>query len=516
VEAGSGGQVGPLGEAQELAMSQGYLVPNQDAYLRAKAEAARKARGLSGEERSPQTRANAPASFRTWTGINDTEVGPSDSTGAVGRTRYIEMVNSKFAIYSRTSDTPISQDSLNTLIGEASGDVFDPQVIWDPSTNRFYYVMDLVFSATDNRLAFGFSKTATPSSAADFCPYELTFGSEFPDYPKLGDLGGTSGLLLIGTNTFNPLTDPETYLGSDLYSVTKPLSGTSCPAASTFKVDQQLNVKTAGGNTAFTPVPANQTDNSGTGYVVARPRSLPASFLTIYKVIKNSTGGLTVTDTDNRTVTSYDVPANAPQPPLSSGATAQRLDTLDARITQAVSAFDPRLGRTGLWTQHTVFGGGGAKVRWYEIGPVPSSPLLLQTGVVSFSSTFAFNGAISPDRRVVSGSTSKFGDSMIMGFNTSSATSRPAVRMVSKIGANAQSSSVLIRGSSVSLDDFTCRDDDGFPTTCRWGDYAAATPDPASSSTGVHGQVWLTDQFVSSQGSSSSSGWGSHNWATRP
>ena len=28
--------------------------------------------------------------------------------------------------------------------------------------------------------------TATPSSASDFCQYAISFGSELPDYPKLG------------------------------------------------------------------------------------------------------------------------------------------------------------------------------------------------------------------------------------------------------------------------------------------------------------------------------------------
>ena len=77
--------------------------------------------------------------------------------------------------------------------------MFDPQIIWDPTTRRFYYVADDVYSAIDNRLAFGFSKTASPSSAADFCKYVIKFGPRFPDYPKLGD---TEDLLLIGANTF--------------------------------------------------------------------------------------------------------------------------------------------------------------------------------------------------------------------------------------------------------------------------------------------------------------------------
>jgi hypothetical protein len=40
----------------------------------------------------------APQKLRSWEGIRDPNVGPSDSTGAVGTSRYVELVNSKFAI----------------------------------------------------------------------------------------------------------------------------------------------------------------------------------------------------------------------------------------------------------------------------------------------------------------------------------------------------------------------------------------------------------------------------------
>ena len=188
VTAGQGGERGPLSPVQQTAISEGYVPTNPQAYERAKAKAAEKAKQRSAEEPSvPES--NAPASSRSWEGVFDTAVGPSDSTGAIGPTRYIELVNRKFAIYNRTSNTPISSGSLGSLVGSIAN-VFDPQVIWDPSTKRFYYVADNVFSSSDNRLSIGFSKTSSPNSAADFCKYEIRFGSRFPDYPKLGDFGG--------------------------------------------------------------------------------------------------------------------------------------------------------------------------------------------------------------------------------------------------------------------------------------------------------------------------------------
>jgi hypothetical protein len=508
VPAGQGGERGKLSRAQQTAIRKGYVPTNQQAFERAKAKAEEKAKQPPAEEPSPTPpESNAPVSSRTWEGVFDTALGPSDSTGAIGTTRYIELVNSKFAIYNRTSNTPISSGSLGSLVG-SNGSVFDPQVIWDPSTNRFYYAADNVFSSSDNRLSIGFSKTASPNSATDFCKYELTFGSRFTDYPKLGDLGGTSGLLLIGTNDFGPT---GSFLGSSLYSLTKPTTAGSistCPSGSTFRTGAKQNLTNANGSSTATPVPANEIDSLSTGYVVAHP-AFSGNFLTIFAVTKNTTsGGINVSAPKTRTVTSYSTPADAPQP-----GTTRKLDTLDPRNTQGVLAFDPFRGQYGFWTQHTVFGGAGAQVRWYEINPVPTTPGLLQSGSVSSSSgRFIFNGAISPDRMVRSGATSKFGDSMVLGYNSSSTTQRPDIRMVSKIRGGVRSGEVFVMNSNVNfMNDFTCPSG-----ICRWGDYGAATPDPATPSTATLGNVWLTSNFVRTTGSSASSGWGSHNWAAKP
>ena len=116
---------------------------------------------------------------------------PPDTTGAIGTTRYIELVNTRFGIYNRTTNalinfghaesrSPASRPRVNT---------FDPQIIWDAQTNRFFYFNDSIFSASDNRLSWGFSKTASPANGTSthWCKYTTGFGTRFPDYPKLGD-----------------------------------------------------------------------------------------------------------------------------------------------------------------------------------------------------------------------------------------------------------------------------------------------------------------------------------------
>jgi hypothetical protein len=168
-----------------------------------------------------------------------------------------------------------------------------------------------------------------------------------------------------------------------------------------------------------------------------------------------------------------------------------RLETLDARLTQAVASVDPRAaGKLTIWTQHTVNVNGRAAVRWYELSPWAAS--VLQSGVASHPALHLFNGAISSNRRVNS-TTQTGGNAMVLSYNSSSATAFPAINMVSKIGAGAQSAPVAIRTSPGPLSGLGCS---ATTHVCLWGDQAGASPDPT-----IGNRTWHTSQFAVGTGS---------------
>ena len=280
------------------------------------------------------------------------------------------MVNRRVKIYDRNSHASIAAGTLNALAGNASSvNSFDPQIMWDPTTKRFYYVMDLVFSQNDNRLAFGFSRTSNPTSLSmnDWCKYYYTPENprRFPDYPKLGD---SRFFIIIGVNSFRP-----NFVGSDLIAISKPPTGMSCPDEASFKVGTQLDLRDTSNDQVFTPVPSNQVDNNGTGYVVARHGSLPANKLWFFNVRRDGTTGEPVFGTARAlTVTSYTMPPSAVQPTFT-----QLLDTLDARHTQAVQAINSdRINTHSFWVQHTIKHASENRsvVRWYEIKSCSDRP----------------------------------------------------------------------------------------------------------------------------------------------
>jgi hypothetical protein len=451
--------------------------------------------------------ANVTPSFN---GTFQTGVTPPDTTGAIGPDRYIETVNTQYAIYSRVGSL-VNSGSLSSLTGVSGGlfghSLSDPQMMWDAKTQRFYYsAVYYDFLLADNGLAVGWSKTATPSSASDFCKYALQFGEELPDYPKLGD---SSDFLLYGYNQFFL---GSSYDGSSFAILNKPPAGSACAPTSAFAVYSSGVLKNADGSPAATPVPANLVDDSnGSGYVVANADlsvTPSAAFASLYWVATSGTdaNGLPVPSVSgpaNVPVSSYSMPASAPQ-----NGSSYLLDTLDGRFEAAVAAVDPSRGNAvALWTAHAVFGGAGSEERWYEIDPSAAS--LLQSGAVTDGSLFVWNGAVSPDR-ANNGVAGAFGDSMAMSVSTSSTAAYPAIQLVWKKSAGAQSALTnLVQASGASVD-LSCSD----TSPCRWGDYSGASPDPAA--TGSVGKVWLGNQYNLAGGTTSSTSWRTWIFAVTP
>jgi hypothetical protein len=497
LEEASGGIPGPIEGPAAEAILHGPLANDAADLARRKALAAQELGIAPSVEVTPVPKSVTPTPIilLAKNGISDNSGTPSDSTGAIGTGRYIELVNSQIGIYD-TSLNLLKRDTLTNLFAESGAHNFDPQIIWDPTTQRFYYAGDAVFSTSDNRWAVGFSKTATPSNATtDWCHYQVSFGSDFPDFPKLGD---SAPFWVIGTNVFDVM---GSYIGSDIFAISKPPAGTTCPAVSTFKTGIATSIS-IGGAPFFTPVPANEIDSNATARIVTRQGTLPGTKIGLFSVTANASGVPVFPAGSILTVSSYDVPPAAPQK-----GTSFTLDTSDARMTQAVAAIDPgHSGKFAIWTQHAIKGGAGSKVRWYEIDPVGKT--VLQTADQSSTSLFFFDAAISPDR-VVNGTTKAFGSDMLLTFDASSSSAFESIQMVSKRGTSSVSSPKVVKTSTGPDTDFSCS------PTCRWGDSSAATPDPKSPPGGLAGIIWCTNMWTLPGNSSGIPTWQTWNWKSQ-
>ena len=444
--------------------------------------------------------ATGPTIGVTWNGQSEADLAPPDPTGAIGPNSYIELINVRYGIYARDGSV-LNEGDLGALTLFPVGELSDPQIVWDPTSQLYYY---LAIDFYNSAYAFGYSKSADPRSADDFCHYYVGafYDSLYlPDYPKMAV---TKDFVLVGTNVFLLA---AFYVGSDLDWFQKPTDPV-CPA--------QLgaggifgNLKNANGTQMSTPEPAVSADTTSGGNVVgsADVGMGSASFLTLYKVTRNAQGYASISGPTPITVASYQMPANAPQ-----SGTTQLLDTMDTRLTHAVAAYDPRIGSTAVWTAHTVFGGAGAEDRWYEIN-TGGAPQLAQSGRVSDPALYVWNGAISPDRASddATDATATTGRNMVMGFNTSSPNTFAALQMVSQHDTGAQSGFVLVQQSVGPYVDFSCGS--SVPDVCRWGDYGGATADPLKA---MGGQVWLSGEWNNPMTNGSTPTWQTWNWSATP
>jgi hypothetical protein len=448
---------------------------------------AAKLRASSAGPGGPQTTRNLPTTNTELfnglnaSGLSDSLVSPPDSTGSIGPSNYIEAVNQKIGVYDRNL-TLLSSTGMGAFTGASSQMlVSDPQIQWDGQANRWFYSAIGVQQGA-NALLFGWSKSADPSDLTNgWCRFGIGRGSNLDDYPKLGH---DDNFILIGSNVYSDASANYPFETANIWAIAKPTSGdASCTAPSTtwYFADSAHPLLNADGSDAFTPVPANTASPSTAGYVVAAysPLNTPLGAkdkLMLWHVISNSGTPNLLADGDV-TVPSFDVPAPAPQP-----GSALTLDTLDARLTQAVAVTDPVAHALGIWTQHTVAGTGGRSVvRWYELIP-GSPPTIRQEGEVASSTDFIFNAAISP---------ATDGVSAAIFYNRAGTAQLPVIGALSRGPSSplgAMDAGELVLGTSSAVDqEAVC----SASTPCRWGDYAGASPDPENSNV-----VWGSGQVT--------------------
>jgi Fibronectin type III domain len=494
--ASSSSILAPRGEITPIALHRGTASGHQPVFAQPfralddsalRAAKLRAAAALSRGNRQPATppRTALGSFFNNLNrpGLSQLTVAPPDSTGAVGPSNYVEMVNQQIGVYDRSLNLLVSSD-IGAFMGAGSLTVTDPQVDWDAQGGHWLYAA-LGIASGANMLLFGWSKTADPSNLSNWCLFGTPRGHLLDDYPKLGH---DDNYMTIGSNVYDDTNAPSyVFLTANVFAISKPQAGdASCSVGSVaYVADTAHPLRNADGSAAFTPVPANTADASSLGYVVAAHSPIDGSGAAAPKIMvwhwaKVAGAPAFIADGDVP-VTTFDIPAQVPQ-----AGTSYVIDTLDARLTQAVAVNDPAAGSAkGIWTEHTVAGPGGRSiVRWYEIlGGSPAT--LRQQGDIGSPTDFVWNGAVSP---------SIGGDSAAVVYNRGGGSVLPVIatqtRTSSTTLGNMEAGELVIAQSSATDLDFTC----GYSTPtdpCRWGDYAGASPDPVNP-----GVVWGSGQIT--------------------
>lgn len=425
------------------------------------------------------------------------QTSPPDTTGSIGPNYYVEFINSVIGVYNRSDLSLAKKATFYVWLGVANPSatpLCDPQIQWDPSSQRWLYVILECIPGLDKFL-YGWSKTSDPSNLVNgWCKFSVSTPGVISDYPKLGH---SSRYMLVGTNNYSDAVMNPFVTAQITWMRTPDPGVTSCVTPVVSHAGSAAKPLKNGDRTTLTstPVPVNTSTNAANGYVISGydafgngPPGTPQNKLAVFHL---DSGGVLHADSD-LTVHTYSIPSPAPD----LGGSSFKIDTLDGRLTQAVG--DPA---TGIYTQHTVKGSTVRSiVTWYEIKVVSSVVRLIQEGNITSTTDYVFNGAISPRSD---------GQGAVIFYNRSSATTEPVIatqgRMIWTPVGQMDPGEIVLASSSAGDSDFSCNYM-GSGAACRWGDYAGASPDPSNPNV-----VWGSNQALTTP----SVVGGDPNWVTQ-
>jgi len=409
-----------------------------------------------------------------------TGFAPSDSHGAVGVTNIVTVKNVTIGVYNKTTCGVVAAEQpLKTFFAPtgvpSTATLFDPRIIWDKWTNRFF--MEAESSDSTNKDQYQYFAVSKDGTGTTWWLYRVTLSqgtskfcksatNSFWDYPNIGSSRGVN---------------PATASGQGRWFITAndfPASGGATGAL--LSIDKAASL--TGGSVVikcFAGLPANLAppivlDPSTTSQLLS-PGSGGGSAIQRRNLFAATTGagGDTLTAIANVTIPSWVAPPPAAQP---NGVT---LDTIDGRFQSASIQ-----SRGFIWNVHSIGLSGFSKVRMYRLST--SSAVTTPTLVFTPTTTTAGEHLFNPSVTTASGAVNA--PAFITATRTipSSATSGRATTLVFA-GLNASTSSFDWQVNSLgqSPSQFTgC-------TECRWGDYSATQIDPSAS-----GVAWGFNQMA--------------------
>ena len=403
---------------------------------------------------------------------------PPDTSGAVGATQYVQVVNTGFAVFSKSTKAVVFGPAPTNTLWQGFGGPCendndgDAVVVYDKAANR-WVISQFAVSATPYKQCVAISKTS--DATGGYWLYEFNYGSVFPDYPKIGVWPDAYYI------TFNMFT--STFQGAKLcaYDRARMLTG----AAAT---QQCFQLSSSFGGV----LPADR--DGATAPPTGAPNYLlnfGSSKLNLWKFHVNWKTPASTTLTGPIAI------------PVASFATAcgggscvpqfgvqQKLDSLGDRLMYRL-AYRNFGTHESLVVSHSVKVGTTHRnpytgVRWYEIRSPGTTPRVYQQSTFSPNSTFRWMPSIAMD---------KVGD-IAVGYSASSTSINPAIRYTGRLVTDPlntlQTEATILSGTGSQTGS----------NLARWGDYSTMTLDPGDDCT-----FWYSTEYLRNNGA--------FNWSTQ-
>jgi hypothetical protein len=397
----------------------------------------------------------------TGSSLLDSGFIPPDTMGAAGPGHFVELINGRYSVYKKTDGERVQTTTLNNFwrnagVTPAGSFAFDPRVLYDPASQR-WFAASVDNSFGPNNFLVAVSNTSNPTQGwKGFAIPSDSNKSHWADFPTLGV--NRNGVY-VAANMF-----PLTSFSSTVTAVlVLPKADLVAGSTANRKLFETLNFASTG--FSLQPVVG---DANGAGAPVA---ILLSDFTTRQFKRTDIVGSVASPklDTAGKII---DVPRFARPPQAQQPGLKAPLDAGDNRLSSNV------VMRNGeLWGVQSVNDAGRSALRWFDINVATNT--LRQSGLIADQELSFYYGSIAVN---------DFGD-VVIGFTGSGPSqfaSAYAVEGHTRGGVTSFDDPVLLK-AGVSTYEVTFG-----AGRNRWGDYSATTLDPNDPLT-----FWTTQEWVS-------------------
>jgi hypothetical protein len=402
----------------------------------------------------------------TFPGISDggsykVDAAPSDTTGAIGSTQYVQWVNEAVQVFKRDGSSAYGPTRGRALWKGFGGNCAtlndgDPIVQYDKMAKRWVLSQFGVNDGAPFLECLAVSKT--DDATGKYFRYAYKF-ADFNDYPKVGVWSDAYYV------TFNMFDENDRAIGGKICAMPrdKMLAGQDAPMQCFDVADLGL-------------LPA---DIDGTNPPPPGAPELVMNFtrdaLQLWKVHIdwNDPAKSTLTGPVKIPVASFD-PACSSGPCIKQKGTARALDTLSDRLMFRL-AYRNFGDHDALVVNHAVSVAGGANsgLRWYEIRNPFTTPTVAQQSTYAPGTAARWMGSVAMD---------KMGN-LLAGYSSSGASLFPSIMFAGRAAGDPKGKlSKEITGVAGTKAQVEFE---------RWGDYANMTVDPTDDCT-----FWFTTEVM--------------------
>ncbi|MBX7168542.1 MAG: hypothetical protein K1X74_19550 [Pirellulales bacterium] len=388
---------------------------------------------------------------RYASGVGNSFSVPPDTMGTVGEAHIVELINGRYNVYDKLTGARLASNTASGfwsnagITGGLLTDVFDPRVVYDPFSDRFYATELSSRRSSSSAILVAVSNTPNPLDGWSGFSFDADADDQtWVDFPKLGfsqqAVYVAANMFNIGTDSFSSL-DVVAIPKADLIAPV-PTVAQATKFENVFNVAQSdslavIDYDNAGARPAFVSLLQTGIDGrAGEFFIngpITSPTLSPRQFLDGFEqTIPDLNGAL------------------------------QPLGIMPIETSQGYAGELVRLNGS-LWGVHTVDVDGRAAQHWFEVDE--ATKLVVQQGYIADDELEYFIGSIAVNQ---------FGD-VVIGFSgAGSAQFASSYAVVGRTNA----SGITTFGEPLLLKQGVSTYNRGGARN-RWGDYSATVIDPS-------------------------------------